>query len=322
MPLTAWRIADERPERVGRSEIALERRLEDWIEADPGLVLEGLVIVGRQVGLAGGRLDLLGIDLAGRWVVVELKPGRLYRDVITQALDYVASLRDLPPERLRSIAQSYLENHPNPDASRRLDTALSDCHDSWPPEVTALVVGTDRDPGLDRMIDFLATGHGIDIEAVTFEVFGLSDGGMIMVREIADTMRGAEPEPEGDRLRAVLAQAEKNGDRAIFDDFLAAGKRLGLHARPYKVSVMFAAPTNKARMLFTLWTQPGSTPLWTSSETFEEFFPTISAAQARLHLGPDGRRNLDRHSAAQFLSGLEDLFAESGSEVRSSSGSD
>ena len=322
MPLAAWRIGDERPERVSRSEIALERKLEDWIEADPGLVLEGLVIVGRQVGLAGGRLDLLGIDLVGRWVVVELKPGRLYRDVITQALDYVASLRNLPPERLRSIAHSYLENHPNPDASRRLDAALSDYRDSWPPEVAALVVGTDRDPGLDRLIEFLATGHDINIEAVTFEVFGLADEGMIMVREIAERTTGPEPVPEDDRLNALLAQAQKNGDRAIFENFLAAGTRLGLHARPYKVSVMFTPPTNKTRMLFTLWTKPGGTPVWTSSETFEEFFPGISADQARRHLGPDGSRNLDQHSAAQFLSGLENLFAESQLEVPASSGSD
>jgi hypothetical protein len=45
--------------------------------------------------------------------------------------------------------------------------------------------------------------------------------------------------------------------------------------------------------------------MWPSSETFEEFFPGISADQARRHhLGPHGSRNLDQHSAAQFLSGL------------------
>ena len=154
------------------------------------------------------------------------------------------------------------------------------------------------------------------IEAVTFEVFGLADGGMIIVREIAETT------PEDGKLQAVLGQAQKNGDRAIFDDFLAAGKRLGLHARPYKVSVMCTAPTNKTRMLFTIWTRPGGTPMWTSSETFEEFFPGISADQARRHLGPDGRRTLDQHSAAQFLSGLENLFAEAQSEAPGSSGSD
>lgn len=320
--MAAWRIADEGPERVSRSDIALEQMLEDWIERDPELVLEGLVIVGRQVRLPAGRLDLLGIDLVGRWIVVELKPGRLYRDVITQALDYVASLRNLSPQHLRSIVQSYLSTKPNAEASRRLDIALSSDDGSSPPSVAAVVVGTDRDPGFERLIEFLASDHGVEIEAVTFEVFGLPDGGMILVREIAETTGAPEPVPADERLNAVLARAEKNGDRAIFENFLATAKRLGLHARPYVVSVMFTPPTNKTRMLFTLWTEPRGTPIWTYSEAFEEFFPGISADQARRHLGPDGGRKLDQHSAAEFLSGLERLFAESGVEVPNSSGSE
>jgi hypothetical protein len=308
--LAAWRVGDQRPERISRSTIALERDLEDWIEEDPGLVLEGLVIVGRQVGLPAGRLDLLGIDPVGRWIVVELKPGRLYREVITQALDYVASLRRLSPQRLRSIAQSYLESHQNPEASQRLDDALSNDDASSPPNVVALVVGTDRDPGFDRLIEFLATNHDVEIEAVTFEVFDLPDGGMILVREIVETTVRPELVSQAEKLKAVLAQAQRNGDRAIFDAFLAAAEGLGLHARPYVVSVMFTPPTNKTRMLFTLWTKPGGTTVWTYSEAFEEFFPGISAEQARRHLGPDGERRLDERSAAEFLSGLERLFAD------------
>lgn len=322
MPLAAWRVGSQRPERVRRSQIALERALEDWIEADPGLVLEGLIIVGRQVRLPGGRLDLLGVDLVGRWVVVELKPGPLYREVLTQALDYVASLQKLTPERLRSIAQSYLESHPNPDASRRLDAALPDDDDSSPPKVAALVVGTNRDPGFERMIEFFAIGHGIDIEAVTFEVFELADGGMIMVREIAQTTPGPEPVPDDGSLQQVLALAQQNGDRPLFEDFLAAGSRLGLHARAYKRCVMFTPATNRTRMLFTLWTAQSGSYLYTYSEAFEEFFPRISADQTRGHLGEDGFRRLDHHGAAEFLSSLERLFAESRSGVPSSSGSD
>jgi len=58
----------------------------------------------------------------------------------------------------------------------------------------------------DRVLD---NHHGIDIEAVTFEVFGLADGEMITIREIAGTTPGPEPVPEDDRLKAVLAQAQK-----------------------------------------------------------------------------------------------------------------
>jgi hypothetical protein len=161
VPLAAWRVGDQQPARITRSSVALERSLEDWIEADPSLVFDGLVIVGRQVGVAGGRLDLLGLDPSGRWMVVEIKAGRLYRDVIAQALDYVASVRRLPTEHLRSVAEQYLAAHPNPDASERLGGALTGEDDTSPPEVAALVVGTARYPGLERVIDFLTTDHGI-----------------------------------------------------------------------------------------------------------------------------------------------------------------
>jgi hypothetical protein len=301
----------------------LERSLEDWIEADPDLVLDGLLIVGRQVTVAGGRLDLLGIDPAGRWVVVELKPGPLYREAITQALDYVASIRKLATERLRAIAQAYLEKHPNPGAFSRLEAASADDVESSPREVAALVVGTARDPGVERLIEFLATDHGIEIEAVTFEVFELADGGLIMVREIPETAPEAatEPTPEHERLRAVLERAEENGDRAIFESFLAAGKRLGFHARPYKASVMFTPPTNRTRMLFTIWTNRGGSSVYTSSEAFEQFYPDISAEQARQHLGQDGDHPLDKHSATDFLSRLEQLLGESQDDGPRSSGS-
>src|SRR5262249_46264998 len=224
-----------------------------------------------------------------------------------------------------SIAQSYIENHPNPEASKRLEAALpAAADDSSPPRVAALVVGTGRDPGLERLIQFLATDHGVEIEAVTLEVFEPPGGGMILVREVPETTPVVEAVPiaEPERLKGVLAHAEANGDRAIFDDFLAAGTRLGLTARPYKVSVMFTPPTNRTRMLFTIWTEQGASRMYTSSEAFEEFFPGISADQARRHLGPDGYRELEQNSAAEFLTGLDRLLAEARSEAPSSSGSD
>jgi hypothetical protein len=70
-----------------------------------------------------------------------------------------------------------------------------------------------------------------------------------------------KPVIEDAKLKAVLAQAQANGDRAVFDAFLAVGERLGLYARPYVVGVMFTPPRNKTRMLFTLGTGKGGIQL-------------------------------------------------------------
>ena len=65
----AWTIDGGTPRRVPRAGVGLESHLEDWIARDAGLLADGLTIVGRQLHLDGGFLDLLAIDWPDRWVV-------------------------------------------------------------------------------------------------------------------------------------------------------------------------------------------------------------------------------------------------------------
>ena len=70
--------------------------------ANPTLLPGDLKIVGRQVKLDGGTLDLLAIDWQRRWVVIEIKRGRLYRKAVAQALDYAWSIERLDKSELKS----------------------------------------------------------------------------------------------------------------------------------------------------------------------------------------------------------------------------
>lgn len=72
-----------------------EEKLERLLLKNPGLLSDGLVLVGRQNETQGGPLDLLGIDSDGRLVVFELKRGILTRDAVSQVLDYVSYLHEL-----------------------------------------------------------------------------------------------------------------------------------------------------------------------------------------------------------------------------------
>ena len=69
-----------------------ELLLEDILTRNPDMLEEGLQLVGRQTGTAGGPLDLLGVDRDGRLVVFELKRGTLNRDAVAQVIDYVSDL--------------------------------------------------------------------------------------------------------------------------------------------------------------------------------------------------------------------------------------
>ena len=62
-------------------------------------------------------------------------------------------------------------------------------------------------------------------------------------------------------------------------------------------------------MLFTVWPQTGGMHMWVSADAFEQFFPEISADEARRHVGPDGEeRLLDPTAIREFIAGLERLL--------------
>jgi hypothetical protein len=55
--------------RLAESAVDLEQHLETWIAANPAMLQAGLEIIGRQVTLDAGRLDLLALDPQGGTVI-------------------------------------------------------------------------------------------------------------------------------------------------------------------------------------------------------------------------------------------------------------
>ncbi len=77
-----------------------EQQLEEIIAGNPGLLMSGLILVGRQTPTPGGPLDLLGVDEDGNLVVFELKRGKLSREAVAQVIDYASYLSSLDAESL------------------------------------------------------------------------------------------------------------------------------------------------------------------------------------------------------------------------------
>ena len=69
-----------------------EHALEELLVASPGMLMPGLVLIGRQTPIDGGALDLLGVDEDGRLVVFELKREKPTREAVAQVLDYCSHL--------------------------------------------------------------------------------------------------------------------------------------------------------------------------------------------------------------------------------------
>jgi hypothetical protein len=306
--IAAWHIKDAGPVRAPEAGPGLEKELEDWIEQDPSLVEEGLRVIARQAVLGpAGRIDLLALDSAGRGVVIEVKAGKLYRETIAQALDYAAAIRSLPAERLQSITGAYFA----PGTGRTAPDSLPLFLEDGSREVTAIVVGTGADAGLDRLSNYLES-FGVPIRGVAFQVFLVGER-PVLVRETLDvtttagTRAGAGPAASVDD---VLKLADAAGLGKAMRSLLAGAAQRGLHVRAFKRSLMFTPPTNRSRALVTVWSEDGGGGLFCAPEAFAEFFD-LTPEEVRAELGPldeHGWRNFDEAVADQVVAGLAELL--------------
>jgi hypothetical protein len=311
-----WRITDTGPQKLTVSSIDLERHLEEWIERDPGLLENGLAIVGRQVKVEAGSIDLLAIDPQGRWAVIEVKRGALYRETLAQALDYAACVAAMPHELLGEKVSQYLRGR-KPKGAAELEVILrervgeADVQDE-PRELRVFLVGTGHDRGLDRLVDFLSGVHGISISVVSYEVYQLADGQRVLVRELAEsetarveTIERALPTPE-----ELCARAEDAGIGPQFRAIYEAATRHGLYPRPFKRSLMFASPSNRTRSLFTIWADPaggGEMSMWLGPEAFAQFYP-VAEEEVAAELGGRDWRRLSEADVNAFVDALNRLF--------------
>ena len=269
------------------------------------------MVVGRQIDLEGGRLDLLALDPQGRWTIIEIKRGALRRETIAQALDYASCIAALSADELRAKIEPYLYRN-----NVSLDTLLHQREAAFAlapeqRELAMVIVGTGRVSGLDRMAHFLADRYGIPLTVVTFEVFALEDQRQILVREITEVAT-SDPLPVRalqTTLGQVLELAERSGTAQTLRHCVDICERLGLYARPWKTSIMFAPSANRSRALFTIWAQPQDSLMcmWVGTKVFAEFYP-ISEESVAAHLGAEGWRLVSQQEVETFLLGLQSLF--------------
>ena len=79
------------------------RNIQEWIAANPGILGEELLIVGKEFSgfdRTNERLDLLAVDVDGRLVVIELKRDDSGADAHWQAIKYASYLHNASPEAI------------------------------------------------------------------------------------------------------------------------------------------------------------------------------------------------------------------------------
>ena len=164
-----WRI-DGGLERISFSALEAEEKLQSLLEKNVGVIDGDLMIVGRQVPTAFGKvIDLLAIDAEGELVIVELKRDKTPREVVAQAIDYASWVQGLTYEDITGIFSTF-----NP--SKRFEQAFAERFETDPPEELnqdhrIIIVASELDSGTERIINYLSTGYGVPINAVFFRYF-------------------------------------------------------------------------------------------------------------------------------------------------------
>jgi hypothetical protein len=148
----------------------LESKLEGLIEADPSMLGQALMLIGRQVPTGFGTyIDLLAIDSEGTVHVLELKRDRTPRDVIAQALDYGSWVTGLGHEEVLNLYAAYRPGHV-------FEQDFADFFGADPPETLngahrLTVIAADLDAATERILQYLNAGFGVPVNVVFFRYY-------------------------------------------------------------------------------------------------------------------------------------------------------
>jgi hypothetical protein len=234
MPIShaLWTVASQ-PVEVAIGVLSSEQQLEQMIVAEPRILSDEWMLVGRQEDTGhGGRVDLLALTPDGSLVLVELKRDRTPREVVAQALDYAAWVEELQPEHVAAIYARFrpgrsLAEDFNARFGQHLDEeTLNDSHQ-------VVVVASSLDASTERIVGYL-NRRGVAINVLFFQVFDhgpqklLSRAWLIDPVDVqvqaAGAVRGREQEPWNGEFYVSFGEGvSRRWDEAVKYGFISGG---------------------------------------------------------------------------------------------------
>ena len=185
--IKTWQIIDEELCPITTTLADHNRRekdhLEKWLKTNPKILGDNILIIGEQVPTKSGPLDYLGIDNAGNTVIIELKRGRLPRDIIAQTIDYASDVASWEIDKLSEICVRHTgQNLEDLITEKFEDVDLEDLTINLNQRL--LLVGFGIEESLSRMIDWLSYKHSISVNAVLLQYIKTSSGDELLSRTV------------------------------------------------------------------------------------------------------------------------------------------
>lgn len=171
MPIrtTLWEVGQQ-PQALTESVLASEKTLEDMIVAEPRMLSDDWMLIGRQenTGL-GGIVDLLAIAPDSTLVLIELKRDKTPRDVVAQALDYATWVERLQPEDIAAIYSRFSSGKSlADDFKQRFGLPLDEENLNSSHQI--IIVAASLDDSTERIVGYLSERE-IPINVLCFQVF-------------------------------------------------------------------------------------------------------------------------------------------------------
>jgi hypothetical protein len=222
--IRTWQIADGMLVPVNAS-LEQEKRtepydLEPWIESNPSIVASDIAIIGHQVSSKAGPIDLLAVDREGNLVVIELKRDKLPRDVLAQAVDYASSVAEWGIEEINEASLNY--------SGKNLVDLFADAF----PDVDVenlkmnntqriLLVGFSVGASLERMVEWLSDGFGVNINAIVLSYIKTTGGEELLARtSIISEELEKERVQRAKKFQIPMSDEPGNYDRATLRERL------------------------------------------------------------------------------------------------------
>lgn len=222
--------------------------LQEWVIAHPAVLGQSVMVVTAQYDrwtdeVSGTpirrRLDVLGLDTAGRLVVAELKRGKADQAVLAQVATYASLVRHFTPETLGGAHADFLTRRgttTTPQEGRRLLEAHL-LEDEWDQALLGrprqVVVAEDFPPLLRHTVEAM-TQDGAEIHLVRVNLRRVREDLVAAFTRVWPTVGGPEftPRPAGAKGAGVTRKAQKKLDPTvstlIASEALPEGTRLKL----------------------------------------------------------------------------------------------
>jgi hypothetical protein len=163
-----WKVGAT-PELLQEACLPTEDLLEKMILADPRILSDEWMLIGRQIDTGHGRLDLLAVAPDGSLVLIELKRDRTPREVVAQALDYATWVQELGVGEIDAIYSQFLPGRKlSADFRERFATTLDEELLNGSHQI--IIVAQSIDESTERILKYLSD-FDVAINVICFQVF-------------------------------------------------------------------------------------------------------------------------------------------------------